>query len=69
MVNKLELPVMLSVALESITQFEEEDIRHVSNSASAVVGVEAGFNNLAYSSAESTTNSSNVSRLKSLVPI
>ena len=36
---------------------EEEDIRHVSSlpdSASAVVGVKASFNNLAYSSAEST---------------
>ena len=43
MVNKLELPVMWSVVLESMTQLEEEDIRHVSslpNSASAVVGVE-----------------------------
>ena len=30
MVNKLELPVMWSMALESMTQLEEEDIRHVS---------------------------------------
>ena len=59
MVNKLELPVMWSVAPESMTQLEEEDIRHVSgllDSASVVVGVEEGFNNLAYSSAESTTS-------------
>ena len=51
MVNKLDLPVMWSVASESMNQLEEEDIRHVSglpNSASEVVGVEAGFNNLAY---------------------
>ena len=44
-------------------QLEEEDIRHVSglpDSASAVVGVEAGFNNLVYSSAESTTDCSKV---------
>ena len=42
---------------------EEEDIRHVSglpNSASSVVGLEVGFNNLAYSSAESTTDCSKV---------
>ena len=52
MVNKLELLVMWSVAPNSMTHLEEEFIRHVSglpNSASAVVGVEAGFNNLAYS--------------------
>ena len=63
MVNKLKLPVMWSVAPESMTRLEEEDIRHVSglpHSASAVVGVEAGFNNMAYSSAESTTNRSKV---------
>ena len=62
-VNTLELPVMWSVALESMTQLEEEDIRHVSgllDSASAVVGVEAGFNNLAYSSVKSTTDCSKV---------
>ena len=61
MVNKLELPVTWSVAPESMTQLEEEDIRHVSslpNSVSAVVGVEANFNNLAYSSAESITDCS-----------
>ena len=59
MVNKLELPVMWSVAPESMTQLEEEDVRHVSgllDSTSAVVGVEASFNNLAYSSTESTTD-------------
>ena len=47
MVNKLELPVMWSVAPESMTQLEEEDVRHVSgllDSTSAVVGVEASFN-------------------------
>ena len=63
MVNKLELHVMWSVAPKSMTQLEEEDIRHVSglpNSASAVVGVESGFNNLAYSSVESTTDCSKV---------
>ena len=63
MVNKLELPVMWSVAPESMTQLEEEDIRHVSgllDSASVVLGVEAGFNNLAYSSVESTTHYSKV---------
>ena len=63
MVNKLELPVMLSVAPESMTQLEEEDIRHVSglpDVASAMVGVEASFNNLAYSCAESTTDCSKV---------
>ena len=57
MVNKLELPVMWSVAPESMTHLEEEDIWHVSglpDSTSVVVGVEADFNNLAYSSAEST---------------
>ena len=62
-VNKLELHVMLSMAPESMTQLEEEDIRHVSglpDSTSAVVGVEARFNNLAYSSAESTTDYSKV---------
>ena len=54
MVNKLELSIMWSMAPESMTQLEEEDIRNVSglpDSASAVVGVEAGFDNLAYSSA------------------
>ena len=54
MVNILELHVIWLVAPELMTQLEEEDIRHVSglpDSASAVVGVEAGFNNLAYSSA------------------
>ena len=63
MVNKLELHVIWSVALESMTQLEKGDIRHVSglpNSASAMVGVEAGFNNLAYSSSESTTDCSKV---------
>ena len=63
MVNKLELPVMWSVAPESMTQLEEEDIRHVSGlpeSASKVGGVEVGFNNLAYSSAESITDYSKV---------
>ena len=48
---------MGSVAPESMTNLEEEDIRHVSgllDSASAVVGVEADFNNLA--SVESTTD-------------
>ena len=63
MVNKLELPVMWSVALELMTQLEEEDIRHGSglpDSASAVVGVETGFNNLAYSSAKSITDCSKV---------
>ena len=63
MVNKLELPVMWSMAPESMTQLEDEDIRHVSglpDSASVVVGVEAGFNNLAYSSTESTTDCSKV---------
>ena len=61
MVNKLELPVMRSVAPESMTQLEEEDIRHVSglpDSISAMVGVEVGFNNLTYSFAESTTDCS-----------
>ena len=54
---------MSSVAPESMTQLEEKDIRHVSglpDSASAVVGVEAGFNSLAYSSAESITDYSKV---------
>ena len=54
---------MWSVAPKSMTQLEEEDIRHVPgllDSASAVVGVEAGFDNLAYSSAESTTDYSKV---------
>ena len=44
MVNKLELHVMWSVAPESMTHLEEEDIRHVSslpNLESVVVGVEA----------------------------
>ena len=62
-VNKLELPVMWSVALESMTQLEEEDIRHVSglpDLASAAVGVEVGFNNLAYSSTKSTIDCSKV---------
>ena len=48
MVNTLELPVMWSVAPESMAQLEEDDIRHVSgllDLASAVVGVEADFNN------------------------
>ena len=52
MANKLELYVMWSVGPESMTQLEEEDIRHVSGSldlASVVVGVEVGFNKLAYS--------------------
>ena len=59
MVNKLELPIMWSVTPESMIHLEEEGIRQVSglpDSASAVVGVEADFNNLAYSFAESTTN-------------
>ena len=46
--NKLELPVMWSVAPDSMAQLKEEDIRHVSgllDLASAVVGVEANFNN------------------------
>ena len=63
MMNKLELPVMWSVVPESMTQLEEEDIRHVSglpDSTSVVVGVEAGFNNLAYSSEESITHYSKV---------
>ena len=54
---------MWSVAPESITQLEEEEIRHVSglpDSETAVVRVEAGFNNLAYSSVESTTDYSKV---------
>ena len=45
------------MTLKSMTRLEEEDIRHVldlPDSATAVVGVEASFNNLAYSSAEST---------------
>ena len=61
--NKLELFVMWSVAPESMTQLEEEDIRHVSSlsdSASVVVGVEASFNNLANSFAESTIDCSKV---------
>ena len=61
--NKLELLIMWSVALESMTQLEEEEIRHVSgllDSASVVVGVEADFNNLAYSYAESTIDCSKV---------
>ena len=63
MVNKLELHVMWSVALKSMTHLEEDDTRHVSglpDSTSAMVGVEAKFNNLAYSSAESTTDCSEV---------
>ena len=63
MVNKLELPAMRLMAPESMTQLEEEDIRHVSSlldSTSVVVGVEAGYNNLAYSFAESTTDYSKV---------
>ena len=63
MVNKLELPVMWSVILNSMTHLEEEHIRHVlglPDLASAVVGVEVGFNNLAYSSGESTIESSKV---------
>ena len=63
MANKLELPIMRSMAPESMTRLEEEDIRHVSglpDSASAVVGVEASFNNMAYSSAERTTDCSKV---------
>ena len=63
MVNKLELPIMWSVVPESMTQLEEEDIRHVSglpDLASAVVGVETGFNNLEYSSTESITDCSKV---------
>ena len=63
MVNKLELPVMWLVAPESMTHLEEENIRHVSglpNLASAVVGLETDFNNLAYSFAESTTDCSEV---------
>ena len=46
MVNKLELLVMWSVAPESMTHLEEEDIRHVlglPDSISAIVG-EADFN-------------------------
>ena len=57
MANKLELPVMWSVDLESMTHLEEEDIRHVlglPDSISVVVRVEAGFNNLTYSFFEST---------------
>ena len=55
--NKLELLIMWSTAPKSMTRLEEEDIRHVSglpDSASAVVAIEASFNNLAYSSKEST---------------
>ena len=40
-----------------MTHLKSEDIRHVSglpDSASAVVGVEVDFNNLAYSSVETT---------------
>ena len=62
-VNKLKLSVMWSVDRESMTQFEEDDIRHVSslpNSVCAMVGVEAGFHNLIYSSTERTTNCSKV---------
>ena len=63
MVNKLELSVMRLMAPKSMTQLEEEDIRHVSglpDSTSVVVGVEAGYNNLAYSFVESTTDYSKV---------
>ena len=59
MINKLESPIMLSVAPKSMTYLEEDGIRHVlglHDSASAVMGVEANFNNLAYSSVESTTD-------------
>ena len=54
---------MWSVAIESMSLLEEEDIKHVSglpDSASANVGVEACLNNLASSSAESTTECSEV---------
>ena len=43
----LELLVMWSVALESLTHLEEEGIRHVlglPDSASAVMGVKTDFN-------------------------
>ena len=46
MVNKLELPVLWSMAAESMTHLEEEDIRYVlglPDSTSVVVRVEAGF--------------------------
>ena len=46
-----------------MTLLEEEDIRHVSglpDSTSAVLGVEVGFNNLAYSFAESVIDCSKV---------
>ena len=46
MVNKLELPVMWSLAPESITHLEEEEIRHVlglPNLASIVLGIKAPF--------------------------
>ena len=42
MVNKLELPIMWSVAPKSMTHLEEEDIRHVSglpDLESTMVGV------------------------------
>ena len=61
MANKLELHVWLVVP--KVTHLEEEDIRYVlglPNSASAAVGVEADFNNLAYSSVESTIDCSEV---------
>ena len=63
MVNKLELHVMWSMAPESMTHLEEDGIRQVSglpDSTSAVVGVEAQFNNLANSSAKNTTDYSEV---------
>ena len=63
-VNKLELPVMWSVAPESMTHLEEDDIRHVLGlpySTSVVVRVEANFNNLAYSYVESIIDCSEVS--------
>ena len=63
MVNKLELLVMWLMAPESMTPLEEEDIRHVSglpDSTSVLVGVGVGYNNLAYSFVESTTDYSKV---------
>ena len=62
-VNKLKLHVMWSVAQESMAHLEEEDIRHVlglHDLASVVVGIDADFNNLAYSSAKSTIDYSEV---------
>ena len=61
--NKPELPITWSMAPESMTQLEEENIRDVSglpDSASVVVGIEANFNNLTYSSVESTIDCSKV---------